>query len=57
MHFCSDSDIKNGSLCVFQVRDSGGKDAVQLDVNLPLPVFEGEHEVLGSFAMYDLRVQ
>lgn len=24
-----------------QVRDSGGKDAVQLDVYLPLPVFEG----------------
>lgn len=25
----------------FQVRDSGGKNAVQLDVHMPLPVFEG----------------
>lgn len=24
-----------------QVRDGGGKDAVQLDVHLPVPVFKG----------------
>lgn len=41
IQFCS-HNIKNCLSNVFlQVRDSGGKDAVQLDVYLPLPVFEG----------------
>lgn len=40
--FYSYIDIKNCSSNVFiKVGDGGGKDAVQLDVYLPLPVFEG----------------